>query len=169
MNFLPIGICIPILTFTFFPHLKQKFFQFSYDDWSRDADFDQQISTSFSLSLLLQLPPVVVYTKLWKHSLTFFLSPPYLHLHSFLFVSTRGKKLHPLFHFAFHRLEIHQQTRQEEVSVNLETVAIICNTLLAITTKISHKYIFEFSDKYVFELNQPRYRTNIYLKTKIGT
>ena len=106
-----------------------------------------------------------------------FYRPPYLHLHSFLFVSTRGKKLHPLFHFPFHRLEIHQQTRQEEVSVNLETVAIICNTLLAITTKISHKYtfgfrdkyIFEFSDKYVFELKQPRYRTNIYLKTKIGT
>ena len=44
---------------------------------------------SFSLSLLLQLPPVVVYTKLWKHSLTFFLSSPYLHLHSFLFVSRK--------------------------------------------------------------------------------
>ena len=108
--------------------------------------FNQESFDFFGLSLSPAAASClsICIRELWKHSLTF---SPFLYLHSYilsscLFVSKKETSSFVSFSFSA-LLEIHQQTRQEEVSVNLETVAIICNTLLPITNNTLHKYIFE--------------------------
>ena len=87
-----------LLLFLFSFHMHRSFTM--PREIEKGTDFDFLKSLIFCFSLILQLPVVVVCTKLWKNSLTFFPST-YLHLHSFLCLFVSKKETSSFVSFSF--------------------------------------------------------------------